>query len=235
MAVNVLMPALSPTMEQGKLTQWLKKEGDVVKSGDPIAEIETDKATMEVEAADDGILAKILVAEGTDNVAVNTPIAVLIDEGESLADVAVPAPKAAVQIVQKQEEVTTDIQAPSAPKMTTVADMDIPPGTEMVSTTVRDALRDAMAEEILAISDETQEGEIRTERADGTVEIKKEDMLGHRKLRIDTRKWLMAKMKPKKYGDKIDMTSNGESLTVQLTPNIGYVPNEKKGLSPETE
>ncbi len=82
MATNILMPALSPTMEQGKLAKWLKKEGDTVRSGDVLAEIETDKATMEVEAIDDGTLAKILVPDGTDNVAVNTPIAVIVGEGE---------------------------------------------------------------------------------------------------------------------------------------------------------
>ena len=88
MATNVLMPALSPTMEQGKLSKWLKKEGDSVKSGDVLAEIETDKATMEVEAVDDGTLAKILVPDGTDNVAVNTPIAVIAGEGEDAASAA---------------------------------------------------------------------------------------------------------------------------------------------------
>ena len=90
MATNILMPALSPTMEQGKLTKWLKKEGDAVRSGDVLAEIETDKATMEVEAIDDGTLAKILVPDGTDNVAVNTPIAVIAGEGED-AGAAVPS------------------------------------------------------------------------------------------------------------------------------------------------
>src|ERR1700746_3498309 len=85
MTVNILMPALSPTMEQGKLAKWLKKEGDKIKSGYILAEIETDKATMEVEAADDGTLAKILVPDGTDNVAVNTPIAVIAVEGEDAA------------------------------------------------------------------------------------------------------------------------------------------------------
>ena len=94
MATNILMPALSPTMEQGKLAKWLKKEGDTVRSGDVLAEIETDKATMEVEAIDDGTLAKILVPDGTDNVAVNTPIAVIVGEGEDAGAVrgqAVPA------------------------------------------------------------------------------------------------------------------------------------------------
>src|SRR2546422_10934198 len=92
MATNVLMPALSPTMEQGRLAKWLKKEGDAVRSGDVLAEIETDKATMEVEAIDDGTLAKILVPDGTDNVAVNTPIAVIAEEGEDAQALAPPAP-----------------------------------------------------------------------------------------------------------------------------------------------
>src|SRR6201981_2513882 len=82
MPTEVLMPALSPTMEKGNLAKWLKKEGDSVKSGDVIAEIETDKATMEVEAVDEGTLGKILVPEGTNDVAVNTPIAMILGEGE---------------------------------------------------------------------------------------------------------------------------------------------------------
>ena len=101
MSATVLMPALSPTMEKGKLSKWLKKEGDKVKSGDILAEIETDKATMEVESIDEGVLAKILVAEGTDDVAVNTPIAVIAAEGEKVSDVApaaAPAPKAAAAV-----------------------------------------------------------------------------------------------------------------------------------------
>lgn len=95
MPVNVLMPALSPTMTEGKLAKWIKKEGDMVKSGDVIAEIETDKATMEVESADEGRMGKILVAEGTENVAVNTPIAVLLEEGESAGSIAAEKPAAA--------------------------------------------------------------------------------------------------------------------------------------------
>ncbi len=91
MPIEVLMPALSPTMEKGNLAKWLKKEGDTVKSGDVIAEIETDKATMEVEAVDEGTLGKILVAEGTADVAVNTPIAVLLGDGENASDIKVPA------------------------------------------------------------------------------------------------------------------------------------------------
>src|SRR6185312_782631 len=85
MPVNITMPALSPTMEKGNLAKWLKKEGDKVKPGDVLAEIETDKATMEVEAIDEGVLAKILISDGTDNVAVNTPIAVLGGEGEDVS------------------------------------------------------------------------------------------------------------------------------------------------------
>ena len=85
MPTQILMPALSPTMEQGKLSKWLKKEGDKVASGDPIAEIETDKATMEVEAVDEGVIGKIMIPEGTEGVAVNTPIAVLLSEGEDAA------------------------------------------------------------------------------------------------------------------------------------------------------
>ncbi|OYW32987.1 MAG: pyruvate dehydrogenase complex E1 component subunit beta, partial [Azorhizobium sp. 12-66-6] len=95
MPTDILMPALSPTMEKGNLTKWLKKEGDSVKSGDVIAEIETDKATMEVEAVDEGILGKILVAEGTQDVAVNTPIAVILAKGEDASAASAPQPKAA--------------------------------------------------------------------------------------------------------------------------------------------
>jgi pyruvate dehydrogenase E2 component (dihydrolipoamide acetyltransferase) len=94
MPTNILMPALSPTMEKGKLAKWLKKEGDNVKSGDILAEIETDKATMEVEAVDEGVVGKILIAEGTDEVPVNTPIAVLLGEGESASDIKAEAPAA---------------------------------------------------------------------------------------------------------------------------------------------
>src|SRR3954465_2010799 len=99
MATDILMPALSPTMEQGKLAKWLKKEGDRVKSGDILAEIETDKATMEVEAVDEGTVGRILVPEGTDEVAVNTPIAVLLGEGEKAADIKGPTPPAAKEPV----------------------------------------------------------------------------------------------------------------------------------------
>jgi pyruvate dehydrogenase E1 component beta subunit len=153
MPVEILMPALSPTMEEGKLSKWLKKEGDKVTSGDVLAEIETDKATMEVEAVDEGTLGKILVPEGTDNVKVNAVIAVLLGEGES-AD-AVSAPKAANAEAPAEEAPKQEAEAekpaasvPAAPKAEVAADPDIPEGTEMVSTTVREALRDAMAEEM---------------------------------------------------------------------------------------
>lgn len=156
MPVEILMPALSPTMEEGKLSKWLKKEGDKVTSGDVIAEIETDKATMEVEAVDEGTIGKILVDEGTEGVKVNTPIAVLLGDGESASDIgAAPAakaeaPKAEAKEEPKAEEKKADAvpAAPKAPALEAASDPDIPAGTEMVSTTVREALRDAMAEEM---------------------------------------------------------------------------------------
>ena len=167
MPVDILMPALSPTMEEGTLSKWLKKEGDSVAPGDVIAEIETDKATMEVEAVDEGTLAKILVAEGTENVKVNTPIAVLVAEGESAGAAAAPAapaasaspdaetPKAAAGDAGGKARQATDepagkeaLSVPAQPKAAAAADPDIPAGTEMVPTTVREALRDAMAEEM---------------------------------------------------------------------------------------
>ena len=158
MPVDILMPALSPTMEEGKLSKWLKKEGDKVTSGDILAEIETDKATMEVEAVDEGTIGKILVAEGTDGVKVNTVIAVLLGDGESADDAAAPkadasakaeaAPAQAEPEAPKQETAPEKTSVPAAPKTEVAADPDIPAGTEMVSTTVREALRDAMAEEM---------------------------------------------------------------------------------------
>ncbi|MDW5313897.1 pyruvate dehydrogenase complex E1 component subunit beta [Rhizobium sp. PL01] len=150
MPIEILMPALSPTMEEGTLSKWLKNEGDKVTSGDVIAEIETDKATMEVEAVDEGVIGKLLIAAGTEGVKVNTVIAVLLQDGESASDVA--APKAAAPAA---EPVKTEAPAPVAaatvpaqPKAAVPSDPDIPAGTEMVSTTVREALRDAMAEEM---------------------------------------------------------------------------------------
>ena len=156
MPVEIFMPALSPTMEEGKLSKWLKKEGDKVTSGDVIAEIETDKATMEVEAVDEGTIGKILVDEGTEGVKVNTPIAVLLGDGESASDIgAAPAAKAEAPKTEAQEEPKAEEKkadavpaAPKAPALEVASDPDIPTGTEMVSTTVREALRDAMAEEM---------------------------------------------------------------------------------------
>jgi pyruvate dehydrogenase E1 component beta subunit len=148
--VDILMPALSPTMEQGKLAKWLKAEGDTIKSGDIIAEIETDKATMEVEAVDEGVLAKILIAAGTENVAVNTPIAVIAGEGEDVGKAA-PAPAAAeaapAALAPVQPAAAAPATVPAAPKSHD-ASSEYPAGTEFVPTTVREALRDAMAEEM---------------------------------------------------------------------------------------
>ncbi|MBW9061794.1 pyruvate dehydrogenase complex E1 component subunit beta [Rhizobium herbae] len=148
MPIEILMPALSPTMEEGTLSKWLKNEGDKVTSGDVIAEIETDKATMEVEAVDEGTIGKILIAAGTEGVKVNTAIAVLLQDGESAGDIA--APKAAAPAAEPAKVEAPAAAAPVAaqPKVEVAADPDIPAGTEMVSTTVREALRDAMAEEM---------------------------------------------------------------------------------------
>jgi len=158
MPIQVLMPALSPTMEKGNLSKWLKKEGDAIKSGDVIAEIETDKATMEVEATDEGTLGKILVPEGTADVAVNTPIATLLTDGESAADLGKATAPAAQQKAAESAPPAPEAQtqapsgegnaAPAAPVAHAAADPDVPPGTEMVKMTVREALRDAMAEEM---------------------------------------------------------------------------------------
>ncbi len=148
MPTEILMPALSPTMEEGKLSKWVKKEGDKVKSGDVLAEIETDKATMEVEAVDEGTLAKIVVAEGTENVKVNAVIAIIVADGEELS--AAPAVKPAESPAAAPAPVSA-ASAPVAaqPKLaSTPSDPSIPAGTEMVPTTVREALRDAMSEEM---------------------------------------------------------------------------------------
>ena len=152
MPIEVLMPALSPTMTEGKLASWLKKEGDAVKAGDVLAEIETDKATMEVEAVDEGTLGKILVEAGTDGVAVNTPIAMLLEEGESAEDAkAAPAPKPEAKQEAPKEEPKAEAKAPAAPAQPKAA---VPASDEdrfFASTktqTVREALRDAMAEEM---------------------------------------------------------------------------------------
>src|SRR6202453_2390171 len=170
MPIQVLMPALSPTMEKGNLAKWLKKEGEAIKSGDVIAEIETDKATMEVEATDEGTLGSILIPEGTADVAVNTPIATILVDGESTADLGktadktadkAPAPKAPAPAPDVAEEVSESRapvgegkpaisapRVPAAPKAVAEPDPEVPEGTEMVTMTIRDALRDALAEEM---------------------------------------------------------------------------------------
>jgi len=164
MPIEVLMPALSPTMEKGNLAKWLKKEGDAVKSGDVIAEIETDKATMEVEAVDEGTLGKILVPEGTADVAVNTPIAVLLGDGEKASDIKVGAARKESPAEKQKDEESAAPDAPAVARAETPAEPvsavatppqpqaqpepDVPEGTEMVTMTVREALRDAMAEEM---------------------------------------------------------------------------------------
>lgn len=153
MATEILMPALSPTMEEGTLAKWLVKEGDDVTAGDVIAEIETDKATMEVEAVDEGKVGQIMVAEGTEGVKVNAVIAVLVEEGESV-EAAAPAAAPAEPAETPAEEPAPAAPAPAAAAAPTPVaasvpnDPDIPEGTQMVSTTVREALRDAMAEEM---------------------------------------------------------------------------------------
>ena len=167
MPIQVLMPALSPTMEKGNLSKWLKKEGEAIKSGDVIAEIETDKATMEVEATDEGTLGKILIPEGTADVAVNTPIATILADGESASDLGkavapakaarsfeTPAAQAPQDEAKKDPHPEEGALAPvskgegtkSAPAVE--PDPEVPEGTEMVTMTVREALRDAMAEEM---------------------------------------------------------------------------------------
>jgi pyruvate dehydrogenase E1 component beta subunit len=170
MPIQVLMPALSPTMEKGNLSKWLKKEGEAIKSGDVIAEIETDKATMEVEATDEGTLGKILIPEGTNDVAVNTPIATILADGESAADLGKSTAPAKASFETPAAQAPQDEtskgphpeggasapvskgdgakSAPSAPKAAAEPDPEVPEGTEMVTMTIRDALRDAMAEEM---------------------------------------------------------------------------------------
>jgi pyruvate dehydrogenase E1 component beta subunit len=162
MPIQVLMPALSPTMEKGNLSKWLKKEGEAIKSGDVIAEIETDKATMEVEATDEGTLGKILIPEGTADVAVNTPIATILSDGESAADLdkaaapakqekaaeAAPPAEAKAEAPAARSGGGEEKKAPAAPKAAAEPDPEVPEGTEMVTMTIREALRDAMAEEM---------------------------------------------------------------------------------------
>ncbi|QDZ10269.1 pyruvate dehydrogenase complex E1 component subunit beta [Devosia ginsengisoli] len=157
---QILMPALSPTMEEGKLSKWLVKVGDTVKSGDVLAEIETDKATMEVESVDEGVVKELLVEEGTEGVKVNTPIALVLAEGEtaSAAPAAGPAAEAASTMVEAEapvavaekaaEAAPSAAAAPAAPKFEAQSDPDLPEGVEMVEMTVRQALNEAMAEEL---------------------------------------------------------------------------------------
>jgi len=149
MPIQVLMPALSPTMTEGNLARWLKSEGDSISPGDVIAEIETDKATMEMEAVDEGTLGKILVAEGAEDVPVNTPIAVILEDGESAADIgnaAQTAASAPQPAAEPASEATAD-EAPAAPVAATrPAEVDY--DGETVEMTVREALRDGMAEEM---------------------------------------------------------------------------------------
>jgi pyruvate dehydrogenase E1 component beta subunit len=148
MATEILMPALSPTMEEGTLAKWLVKEGDTVKAGDILAEIETDKATMEFEAVDEGVIGKLIVAEGTEGVKVNSPIAVMLEDGESMDDAAPAksAPKAEAAPA-KAEAPAKEAPAPAAPKAAKM-EPEWPEGTEVKKQTVREALRDAMSEEM---------------------------------------------------------------------------------------
>ncbi|WP_170564521.1 pyruvate dehydrogenase complex E1 component subunit beta [Ruegeria atlantica] len=154
MATEILMPALSPTMEEGTLAKWLVKEGDTVSSGDIMAEIETDKATMEFEAVDEGIVGKILIAEGTEGVKVNTPIAVLVEEGEDASAIpaAAPAAAAVAEAAPAAAEAPAPVAAaPAAPKVDLSPDW--PADAPMEQQTVREALRDAMAEEMRSDED----------------------------------------------------------------------------------
>ena len=149
MAVDILMPALSPTMEEGTLAKWLKGEGDKVEAGDVIAEIETDKATMEVEAVDEGTLAKIVIPEGTEGVKVNAVIAVLTEDGEDASSVSAPAAAEVEKVVPVAEPEVLEAQSGAeAPAAVVLTNPDIPEGTTYTKTVLRDALRDAMAEEM---------------------------------------------------------------------------------------
>ncbi len=149
MPIQVLMPALSPTREKGNLAKWLKKEGDKVKSGDVLAEIETDKATMEVEAVDEGVLAKIVVPEGTENVAVNSLIGVIAADGEKVSAPAPKSPAASTKVIAPVDQPAPQPPPSAAPQVKPAErGPEIPVGTKMVSMTVHEALRDAMAEEM---------------------------------------------------------------------------------------
>lgn len=146
MTIQILMPALSPTMTDGTLARWVKKEGDAVKSGDVIAEIETDKATMEVEAADEGVLGKILVPEGTENVAVNQPIAILLEEGEDAS--ALEGAASSAPVVNSEEPVVAASVAPTQAKPSAPPMPEEKQYTKFKTMTVREALREGMSEEM---------------------------------------------------------------------------------------
>jgi pyruvate dehydrogenase E1 component beta subunit len=164
MPIKVLMPALSPTMEEGTLAKWTVKPGDQVNSGDVIAEIETDKATMEVEAVEEGKVGKLLVDEGTEGVQVNAPIAILLEEGEDDSALEGYDPEAddagasdaksdkkddaSEKNAESKSKSDDKAEAPQKPKGKTLSYPDIPEGTKMKEITIRDALRDAMAEEM---------------------------------------------------------------------------------------
>ena len=154
MTINILMPALSPTMEEGTLAKWLVKEGDIVQSGDIMAEIETDKATMEFEAVDEGTIGKILIPEGTENVTVNTAIAILLEDGENLSNLNEVSSPVATDKLEKTITLTENVISKDIIEQSTkisnkyIESELIPDGTTFTPTTVRDALRDAMAEEM---------------------------------------------------------------------------------------
>ncbi|MDA9100929.1 pyruvate dehydrogenase complex E1 component subunit beta [Planktomarina sp.] len=147
MAVDILMPALSPTMEEGTLAKWLVAEGDTIKSGDILAEIETDKATMEFEAVDEGIIGKLLVAEGTASVSVNSPIAILLEDGEELPTIRA---KTTVKdpIIAPNKQATELVSTLDAPPNESLVDQNLPEGTKFKTQTVREAIREAMSEEM---------------------------------------------------------------------------------------
>ena len=147
MPTQILMPALSPTMEEGKLAKWLVKAGSQIKPGDIIAEIETDKATMEVEAVDEGTVSELLIEEGTDKVKVNTPIATVVAEGEGNG-AAKPAPAVKSSQAESKPAAAAAPAAPAPPSAPAILDTSVAPGTEMINQTMREALRDAMAEEM---------------------------------------------------------------------------------------
>ena len=146
MAIEILMPALSPTMEEGTLAKWLVAAGDKVSSGDILAEIETDKAIMEFEAVDEGIIGKLLIAEGTAAVAVNSAIAILLEEGESLSDVA-PTARAVASPAATAAKASVPATA-QAPKEGNIVEQGLPEGTTFKPQTVREAIREAMSEEM---------------------------------------------------------------------------------------